>query len=289
MKRSQFLSLLVGAVLTLPITQALAQESEYTPPIGPEAHSSESHRVSTNYCAPGDIGNGCGPVVPQPALKAGQTPTDPSTPPLTTKVNPKDGLTYVWLTPGKFKMGCSAGDADCDDDEKPVREVTIGRGYWIGQTLVTQAAYKRVTGENPSFFRDSDQLPVEKVEWGDAYEYCTSIGMRLPTEAEYEYAARAGSPAPRWGDLDSIAWYKNNSNERTHEVAQKKPNAWNLYDMLGNVWEYTTDPYKPENPVSVAMRGGSWMTRGTGIRTSYRGFDMADVKRKFTGFRCVGD
>jgi formylglycine-generating enzyme required for sulfatase activity len=113
--------------------------------------------------------------------------------------------------------------------------------------------------------------------------------MRIPTEAEYEYAARANSPAPRWGELDEIAWYKANSEGRTHEVGKKKPNAFNLYDILGNVWEYTADPYKPEHPISVAMRGGGWLTKAPGIRVSYRGFDLGDVKRKFTGFRCVAD
>ncbi len=216
-------------------------------------------------------------------------PTDPATPALTTMVNPKDGLTYVWLPPGKFIMGCSPGDTFCDSDELPQREVTIAKGFWIGQTLVTQAAYKRLIGTNPSLHLGSDQLPVERVKWGDALKYCTEIGMRIPTEREYEYAARGGSPAARYGDLDAIAWYRDNSGGRTHEVATKLPNAFHLYDMLGNVWEFTNDPYNPEDPVFVAMRGGSWSTSAKSVRVSIRGFDVADRKRTFSGFRCVGD
>ena len=231
----------------------------------------------------------------RPALVAGDGPaqsaaaTDPNTPALTTRVNPKDGLTYVWLPPGKFMMGCSPGDTLCDSDEVPQREVTIAKGFWIGQTLVTQAAYGRVMGKNPSFHQGNDQLPVERVKWGDALRYCTKIGMRIPSEREFEYAARGGSPRARYGDLDAIAWYRGNSIGRTHEVATKEPNGFHLYDMLGNVWQYTSDAYKPEDPVFVTMRGGSWFTSAKNIRVSIRGFDAADRGRTFTGFRCAGD
>ena len=152
------------------------------------------------------------------------------------KVNPKDGLTYVWIPAGKFQMGCSPGDAECGDDEKPVHEVTITKGFWLGQTSVTQQAYERVTGKNPASHKGPN-LPVEEVDWEEARAYCTAIGGRLPTEAEYEYAARAGSTVARYGNLDEIAWYKGNSGGASHEVAQKLPNAFGLYDMLGNTWQ----------------------------------------------------
>jgi formylglycine-generating enzyme required for sulfatase activity len=218
-----------------------------------------------------------------------QLPTDPSTPPLTTRVNPKDGLTYVWIPPGKFLMGCSPGDTECGTDETP-HEVTIAHGFWIGQTPVTQAAFQRVHGDNPSFHHgDTSLLPAERVEWLGADAYCKAVGMRLPSEAEYEYAARAGDPAVRYGDLEAIAWYKGNGNGHTQPVATKAPNAWHLYDMLGDVWEYTSDPYKPGDPVFVALRGGSIATPERSMRVSFRGFDAAFVHSKIAGFRCVSD
>jgi formylglycine-generating enzyme required for sulfatase activity len=205
-----------------------------------------------------------------------------------TKVNPKDGLTYVWIPAGKFMMGCSPGDTHCDVDENP-HEVTIEKGFWIGQTLVTQSAYEHVMGDNPSFFHGSGQLPVEQVNIVDAHNYCAKVGMRLPHETEWEYAARANNPAERYGELNAIAWYKDNSSRRTHEVAGKEPNAWGLYDMLGNLWEWTSDPYKPDDPMSVVQRGGSWMSQASSVRVSNRGFDTGDSEHNTSGFRCVGE
>ncbi len=186
------------------------------------------------------------------------------------RVNTRDGLTYVWIPPGRFRMGCSPEDRECEADEKPAHQVTISRGFWLGQTQVTQAAYQRVEGRNPSYFK-GDRRPVDTVSWDDAAAYCIAAGMRLPTEAEWEYAARSGNPAARYGDIDAIAWYGDNSgrsrmdsrglwntvkqdryqfsqklaaNENaTHDVAQKQCNAWKLCDMLGNVWEWTADWY----------------------------------------------
>jgi formylglycine-generating enzyme required for sulfatase activity len=161
---------------------------------------------------------------------------------VTTKVNPKDGLKYVWIPPGRFTMGCSEGDTECEDDEKPAHEVTITIGFWLGQTPVTQAAYQRVTGSNPSHFSGSER-PVESVSLNDALRYCVAISGRLPTEAEWEYAARAGSTGARYGDVNEIAWYATNSGGRTHDVGQKQASVFGLYDVLGNVWQWTADWY----------------------------------------------
>ncbi len=98
------------------------------------------------------------------------------------KVNPRDDLRYVWIPPVKFMMGCSPSDSECYDDE-PAHEVSISRGFWMGQTAVTQAAYKAVMGKNPSHFK-GDDLPVDSVRWEEAKSYCEAVGMRLPTEAE---------------------------------------------------------------------------------------------------------
>ena len=183
-------------------------------------------------------------------------------------------------------MGCSPGDSECLDDEKPAHEAAIPSGFWLGQTPVTQQAYQRVTGQNPSDFKGAN-LPVETVSWDEAQSYCQAIGGRLPTEAEWEYAARAGSTGARYGDLDQIAWYSGNSGGKTHEVGQKQANAWGLFDMLGNVWQWTADWYAQGQ--SRALRGGAWNVSPRFVRVSLRvGSGPGDRFDSF-GFRCVGE
>jgi formylglycine-generating enzyme required for sulfatase activity len=214
------------------------------------------------------------------------------------KVNPKDGLRYRWIPPGKFTSGCSPGDQDCYADEYPTRKITLTRGFWLGETEVTQAAYERITGDNPSIFQGPD-LPVDMVTWNDADYYCGQIGGRLPTEAEWEYAARAGTTGPRYGDLDQIAWYWGNSKFSTHPVGQKKPNAFGLYDMLGNVVEWTHTWYTVQisqetiNPTGPSLaefrslKGGGWWDDPDLVRASYRSrIEPGDTDYNI-GFRCV--
>jgi formylglycine-generating enzyme required for sulfatase activity len=202
------------------------------------------------------------------------------------RTNAKDGLTYVWIPRGKFTMGCSPGDLECPDDEKPAREVTIENGYWMGQTEVTQAAYQRVMGKNPSHFKGPN-LPVETIDWQEAGEYCGKVGLRLPTAAEWEYAARAGNVTARYGPVDEVAWYDKNSDQKTHEVGKKTPNAWGLYDMLGNVAEWTSDAY-PGTPWK-AVRGGVWNAPSRYVRASVRLGGVPAYRNSDFGFRCVGD
>jgi formylglycine-generating enzyme required for sulfatase activity len=185
------------------------------------------------------------------------------------KVNPKDGLTYVWVPAGKFQMGCSPGEADCDADEQPLHQVTLSKGFWLGQTAVTQEAYQRVAGKNPAK-HPGPKFPVEWVDYDEATAYCKAIGGRLPTEAEWEYAARAGTTGASYGKLSDVAWYNDNSGGQSHEVGTKPPNAFGLYDMIGNTWArvsdwfgpYTagaqTDPTGPASGTDRMPRGGSW-------------------------------
>jgi len=221
--------------------------------------------------------------------------------PINLKTNSKDDLKYVWIAPGKFVMGCSGDYPDCPGDAKPAHEVTITKGFWLGQTEVTQAAYEKVIGKNPSFFRGRS-LPVESTTWQDTQNYCTSAGGRLPTEAEWEYAARAGTTEPRYGDLNKIAWYRGNSALKTHEVGTLQPNPWGLYDMLGNVWEWTADRYdgdyyksspgiNPLGPLSGnlprVLRGGSWDNEVAYFGPSYRSKGGPAYRDGVFGFRCV--
>jgi len=217
------------------------------------------------------------------------------------RVNPKDGLKYLWIPPGSFTMGCSAGDTECRPDERPAHEVVIAKGFWLGQTPVTQAAYRRVTGLNPSHSK-GDNLPVEQIDWDRALRYCQAIGGRLPTEAEWEYAARAGSMDPRYGSLAEIAWYVKNSGGRTHPVGQKKPNAFGLYDMLGNVWQWTADWYEagyyrdspkqdpagPPGGEERTLRGGSFGAYAMSVRVSARLSPAERMTIWDFGLRCVG-
>jgi formylglycine-generating enzyme required for sulfatase activity len=217
------------------------------------------------------------------------------------KVNSVDHQRYVWVPPGSFMSGCSEGDKDCIEDEFPVRKITLTRGFWLGETEVTQEAWSRLVDFNPSVFQSSPQLPVEYVTWDDADYFCTQIGGRLPTEAEWEYAARAGTTGARYGKLDEIAWYEDNSHYSTHPVKQKKPNAFGLYDMLGNVVEWThtwytvqhnqenINPTGPSLAEYKSLRGGGWWDAPKLIRVSYRSrFETGDYDYN-VGFRCVSE
>jgi len=222
--------------------------------------------------------------------------------------NPRDGLKYVWIPPGAFMMGCSPDDNECDpeNDEKPSHPVTISKGFWLGQTLVTVAAYKHFAWEMrvrmpspPEYNRGwmNEKMPITRVTWDDARAYCTWAGGRLPTEAEWEYAARGGSKEGRYGPLDEIAWYKDNSWGQGHEVGEKSPNSLGLYDMLGNVWEWVNDwydheyyqhspgfdPQGPSSGRSRVARGGCWLNEARIVRVSQRNVGARE------GFRCAGE
>ena len=203
-----------------------------------------------------------------------------------TKVNPKDGLTYVWIPSGSYLFGCSAGDQECFAWEKHPVRVSV-HGFWIGQTEVTQEAYEKVTGRNPSLYQGAHR-PVDRVGWNNAQKYCESVGMRLPTEKEWEYAARGGTSSPRYGPLNDIAWYDGNSADQTHPVAQKLPNAYGLYDTLGNVWEWVQDTYESERGEKM-LRGDSFYNPTRQVRVSDRLWALPTTAHRDMGIRCAGD
>jgi len=196
--------------------------------------------------------------------------------------NRKDGQRYVWIPAGTFRMGCSEGDGECDGDEKPAREVEISKGFWLGQTEVTVEAYKRFASSTnrgmpvePKFLDralnpgwSQGKMPMVNVDWNDGKAYCEWVGGRLPSEAEWEYAARGETRGAGYGNLGQIGWYGDNAGNGAinakeiwdkdqknygkrleqngngfHGVGLKAPNGYGLYDMLGNVWEWAEDWY----------------------------------------------
>ena len=207
-------------------------------------------------------------------------------------------------------MGCSPGGNECDSDEKSPHQVSITKRFWLGQTEVPVGAYKHfaaATGrqmpEAPIFNSGwaNDSMPIVSVNWNYAHHYCTWTGGRLPTEAEWEYAARGGSAQGRYGNIDEIAWYSDNSGSQTHRVGEKRANGFGLYDVLGNVWEWVNDWYDhnyyqnspsqdPSGPVSRqarVLRGGSWYCGPRLVRVSDRYRCHPDDGDFGYGFRCV--
>ena len=162
-------------------------------------------------------------------------------------------FTMIAVEGGTFQMGATSEQgSDADNDESPVHSITLS-DYYIGETEVTQELWETVMGSNPSNFKGS-QKPVEQVSWNDCKQFITKLNQltgknfRLPTEAELEYAARGGNKSQGYkysgnNTIDDVAWYKDNSNSKTHNVKTKSPNELGIYDMSGNVWEWCEDWY----------------------------------------------
>ena len=213
---------------------------------------------------------------------------------------------------GKFLMGSPSGEALRFNDEGPLHTVTISKPFYMGVTEVTQAQYQAIMGSNPSGFKGA-QSPVESLSWEDAVTFCRKLSAKverkvsLPTEAQWEYACRAGSKT-RFGfgdsdtDLGAYAWYSGNSDKvRTHEVGRKKPNAFGLYDMHGNVWEWCadwygesyygssqgSDPHGPSSGKSRVFRGGSWAFKAERCRAASRDWFAPGRRNHYIGFRVV--
>ncbi len=264
---------------------------------------------------------------------------------------------WVTIPAGTFTMGSQPSDA-CYETNQDSHEVTLTHGFEMQDTEVTQAQFKRVMGYNPATFTCGNNCPVERVNWHEAVAYCNALskrasllatcyqctgdganvtcseaspygganiytcpGYRLPTEAEWEYAYRAGSTSDLYNgpstptachacksdfNADSIAWYSCNSDATTHPVKQKTPNAWLLYDMAGNVWEWchdwyqpnlgstaVTDPWGPQIGSERLVRGGGWGHHAYTLRAAFRNQHVDPTKRSWNsglasfGFRCV--
>ena len=246
--------------------------------------------------------------------------------PSTTQESPKSTLPpihmeFVKIPAGSFMMGTPKEQLDAIagdnkdyrgwiEDETPQHRVTISKPFYMGKYEVTQAQWKAVMGENPSRFKGDDR-PVENVSWEDVQQFIQKLNeregkevCRLPTEAEWEYAARADTTTVySFGDnasqLGDYAWYGENSGSTTHPVGDKKPNAWGLYDMHGNVWEWAQDWYGPYTAEAVTdpsgpatgayrvIRGGGWDRSARGARSARRYWSHPGYRSDDLGFRCL--
>ncbi len=261
---------------------------------------------------------GCKKVEPKPAARQ-----EPAMQVITTE----SGIEMVRIPGGMFRMGSEDGQ----DDERPVHDVRVD-AFWMDRTEVTQAQYTKLIQPNPAHFKGPNR-PVEMIAWTSAALYCNkrsraeglepcydeetaacnfdADGYRLPTEAEWEYACRAGSTtAFSFGDdpreLPRYAWFADNADKTTHPVARKKPNPWGLFDMHGNVAEWCNDVYAdgyyktspkdnprgPDEGEQCVLRGGAWNSSATACRSAYRvgenpGFADACFAQDAIGFRCV--
>ena len=208
-----------------------------------------------------------------------------------------------WIPPGKFLMGSPNDEEGRYPDEGPRHEETVVSGFWMFDTPCTQAFWTAVMGDNPSYFKGPDR-PVESVSWDRCRDFlkrlnekCKGLELRLPSEAGWEYACRAGTATFRYlNDLSKIAWYAGNSGQETHPVGQKAPNDWGLYDTLGNVFEWCddvwADNYNPRPPAAASalrvFRGGSWRTGALVVRAAYRDLLEPSLRDDHLGFRCAG-
>lgn len=225
------------------------------------------------------------------------------------KVYTVNGVSFkmIAVKGGTFTMGASSEQTGAYPDESPTHSVTLS-DYYIGETEVTQELWRAVMGSNPSNFTGNMQRPVEKVSWNDCQTFITKLNeltgetFRLPTEAQWEYAARGGNQAQGRlysgsNTIDDVAWYTSNSSSTTHPVKTKAPNELGIYDMSGNVWEWCsdwygsyssaaqTDPTGPSTGSSRVFRGGGWGSGATGCRVAFRDFSAPASGGYYLGLR----
>lgn len=276
---------------------------------------------------------GGAPAAPEPApapVREAERPSLPTVPGAVWR-DPEAGIDFILIPAGRFQMGSTNGQFD----EKPVHAVTLSRPFLLQRTPVTVGQFRAfveatgyrteaeqgngskvlagtwelrpdATWRNP-YYAQGDESPVVCVSWNDAQAYlrwlnanATGTVYRLPTEAEWEYACRAGRPDDPYGPLDAIAWYSGNSGNRAHPVAQKRPNPWGLYDMIGNVWQWCqdwwaesyvrdpqTDPQGPPEGSARVYRGGSWGSFPKSWRAACRAAESPELRASYLGFRVL--
>ena len=210
----------------------------------------------------------------------------------------KSGIELLLVPPGTFMMGLSAGDTEGQNSEKPAHQVKISKAFYLGRTEVTQQQWEKVTNMNPSFFF-APMMPVHRVIYRELESFLKDTDFRLPTEAEWEYACRAGTQEQRYGEIDQVAFYDKNSLQKPHLVGEKSANALGFQDMLGNLQEWcsdwyssdyyaqckdgATDPIGPASGKFRVVRGGSWAGISKTCRSSYRFAIEGDYRGDYLG------
>ncbi len=226
------------------------------------------------------------------------------------------GQVFVLLPPGTFIMGSPLDEPGRDKDETQ-HQVTLTQSFYMQTTEVTQAQWEAVMGSNPSYFSGCASCPVENISWNDVQNYIAQINLRgegtygLPTEAQWEYAVRAGTTTafPN-GEITeteckadphlvAIGWYCYNSEYITNPVGLKSPNAWGLYDISGNVWEWcqdwyagypsgpVIDPAGPSSGAARVARGGHWLSYARNCRSAYRTGSEPSIHHSYFGVRLL--
>jgi formylglycine-generating enzyme required for sulfatase activity len=225
-----------------------------------------------------------------------------------------ENMAFASIPAGSFEMGSPSSESEPDSSEGPVHTVNI-QSFEMMTTEITQGMWQEVMGNNPAQYTGDPNRPVENVSWNDCQEFIAAMNdldslytYRLPSEAEWEYACRAGTTTRYyWGndpdstEIEQYAWYDGNSGDTTHPAAQKLPNAWGLYDMSGNVWEWCEDfyhesysgaptdgsPWLSPSGSSRVSRGGSWYYNADYCRSAYRSEDSPGYSDVIQGFRLV--
>jgi formylglycine-generating enzyme required for sulfatase activity len=217
-------------------------------------------------------------------------------------VNSLDGSRYIWIPPGEFLMGTEA-PAPTGKNEAPLHRVVITKGFWLSETPASGKTFNRfreVMGREMILAAPANYAAVG-FDWYEAREYCQWCGGRLPTEAEWEYAAHGGTTGPLYGPLNEIAWYDKNSGDIPRPLKAKKPNAFGLYDMIGNIWQWCEDWYDfdyyavsplenppgPKRGEQKIIRGGAYDNSVTQVRVTERGHILPHSQVSNVGVRCL--
>jgi formylglycine-generating enzyme required for sulfatase activity len=267
-------------------------------------HYTKGKNIMKNYRSVLVLFFGLQLIASNAQAEAGKQATSPEPGVGTVWVEPKSGMEFVWVPSGCFQMGGAV-----EKEEQPIHKVCL-KGFWMGRFEVTQKQYQQVTGENKSIFQGQNN-PVDYVNWNDASSFVSKMSafsgnkIRLPSEAEWEYACSAGGKHKLYcgnGEADKLAWFHDNSTMTTHPGGQLAANDWGLYDMSGNVWEWTQDCYnthnykgapadgsawKTGNCLMRVSRGGAWNNNPEVLRASHRRFDDAGGRDSINGIRVV--